>query len=166
MRVLRGAAWPARREPAAPPGSPTGAARPRKRLAQAGIVTTRRSAAHALGLRCGIELPCAAVLQAEPETVKLFPHLVNRLFDRGPEVVASVSHVSSTAARAGRRSASRTMTKRTSCATLDALGLGGVVVETANKADGFLLHPGRLCVLLTLHPQARIAYRGRQVWRP
>jgi hypothetical protein len=58
--------------------------------------------------------------------------------------------------------------------TFDAQGLGGVVVETANKlqelefevvfvwhplaglpeADGFHLDPGRLCVLLTRHRQA------------
>jgi superfamily I DNA and/or RNA helicase len=59
---------------------------------------------------------------------------------------------------------------------LDAYGLGGVVVETANKlqglefevvfvwhplaglpeADAFHLDPGRLCVLLTRHRQACI----------
>ncbi len=124
-----------------------------------------------------IELPRAAVLPADPETVKLLASLVLRLFDRGPEVrcerqpnrvrlrpeqvAVGVSHNDQ---------------KDFLRVALDALGLSEVVVETANKlqglefevvfvwhplaglpeADGFHLDPGQLCVLLTRHRQACI----------
>jgi hypothetical protein len=126
---------------------------------------------------CGwahVQLPRSAVLQADPETVKLIADLVRRLFERGakvrcerkprledlrPEQVAvGVSHNDQ---------------KDFVRMALAERGLSGVVVETANKLqglefevavvwhplaglpepDGFHLDPGRLCVLLTRHRQ-------------
>lgn len=129
-----------------------------------------------------VELPREAVLQADPEAVDLIAGLVHRLFQRTPQarcerqprlaalrpdqVAVGVSHNDQ---------------KDFLRIALDARGLGGVVVETANKlqglefevvfvwhplaglpeADGFHLDPGRLCVLLTRHRQACIvAGRG------
>jgi hypothetical protein len=148
------------------------------RAAPAGHGLLRLDAALDLAAREGwahVELPRAAVLQADPEAVDLLATLVRRLFDRGPEarcerrpglaclrpeqVAVGVSHNDQ---------------KGLLRAALDARGLGGVVVETANKlqglefevvfawhplaglpeADGFHLDPGRLCVLLTRHRQA------------
>jgi hypothetical protein len=122
-----------------------------------------------------VELPRAAVLQADPESVELLVALVTRLFARGPEarcerrprlqpvepgqVAVGVSHNDQ---------------KDLLRVALDARGLEDVVVETANKlqglefeavfvwhplaglpeADAFHLEPGRLCVLLTRHRQA------------
>jgi hypothetical protein len=146
--------------------------------------TSRRSpqldAALDLAARDGwahIELPHAAVLPADPETVQLLAGLVRRLLDLGPkvrcerqpdraplrpeQVAVGVSHNDQ---------------KDYLRVALDALGLSEVVVETANKlqglefevvlvwhplaglteADGFHLDPGRLCVLLTRHRQACI----------
>jgi hypothetical protein len=122
-----------------------------------------------------LELPQAAVLQADPEAVEVIAGLVRRLFDRKPrarcerhpepaelrpeQVAVGVSHNDQ---------------KDLLRVALAARGLGGVVVQTANKlqglefevvvawhplsglceADGFHLDPGRLCVLLTRHRQA------------
>jgi hypothetical protein len=124
-----------------------------------------------------VELPRAAVLQSDPAAVALFAGLVSRLFDRGPDVRCE---------RQPRRAplrpeqvavgVSHNDQKDFLRVALDAIGLGSVVVETANKlqglefevvfvwhplsglheADGFHLDPGRLCVLLTRHRQACI----------
>ncbi len=124
-----------------------------------------------------VELPREAVLQADPKAVDLLARLVRRLFDRGPEVRCEREP------RLGRLrpeqvavGVSHNDQKDFVRVALDALGLEGVVVETANKlqglefevvfvwhplsglpeADGFHLDPGRLCVLLTRHRQACI----------
>ena len=122
-----------------------------------------------------VELPRAPVLQADPEAVELIARLVERLFERDP------------AARCERRPTPATLVpaqvavgvshndqKDNVRAALDARGLCGVVVETANKlqglefeatfvwhplsglpeADEFHLDPGRMCVLLTRHRHA------------
>ncbi len=122
-----------------------------------------------------VELPRAAVLPADPEAAGVIADLTARLFERGvtarcerhpapqplapSQVAVGVSH---TAQRDRVRAA------------LADRGLGGVVVETANKlqglefavtlvwhplsglaeADPFHLDPGRLCVLLTRHRHA------------
>ena len=122
-----------------------------------------------------VELPRAAVLQADPEAVALIADLVEQLFERNPrvrcerhtllapllpqQVAIGVSHNDQ---------------KDHLRAVLDARGLCEVVVETANKlqglefevtfvwhplsglpeADEFHLDPGRMCVLLTRHRQA------------
>jgi hypothetical protein len=119
-----------------------------------------------------VELPRAPVLQADPETIELIVQIVRRLLARNPRlrcerqrafgdlqphrVAIGVSHNDQ---------------KDLLRVALAALGLGGVVVETANKLqglefdvviawhplaglpepDGFHLDPGRLCVLLTRH---------------
>ena len=93
-------------------------------------------------------MPRAAVLQADHESVRLIADLVRRLFDRAPrarcerhptptplappQVAVGVSHND-------QKDAVR--------AALDARGMGGVVVETANKLQGlefevvFAWHP-------------------------
>lgn len=124
-----------------------------------------------------IELPRAAVLPADPETVKFLAGLVRRLFDRGPEVrcerQSKLVRLRPEKVAVG---VSHNDQKDFLRVALDALGLSEVVVETANKlqglefevvfvwhplaglpeADGFHLDPGRLCVLLTRHRQACI----------
>jgi hypothetical protein len=122
-----------------------------------------------------VELPRAPVLQADPETIDLLATLVQRLFERGPE--ARCERRPKLAALHPRQVAvgvAHNDQKDLLRLALDARGLGGVVVETANKlqglefevvfvwhplaglleADGFHLEPGRLCVLLTRHRQA------------
>jgi hypothetical protein len=124
-----------------------------------------------------VELPHAAVLQADPEAVDLLAALMRRLFERRAEVRCE---------RQPRLTALRPEQVAVGVAhndqkdflrvALAAQGMGGVVVETANKmqglefevvfvwhplaglpeADGFHLEPGRLCVLLTRHRQACI----------
>jgi hypothetical protein len=122
-----------------------------------------------------VELPRAAVLLADPETVSLLADLVARLFERRPSVCCERQP-----APAELRPAqvavgvSHNDQKDLVRLALAARGLGGVVVETANKLqglefevvfawhplaglaepDGFHLDPGRLCVLLTRHRQA------------
>lgn len=124
-----------------------------------------------------VELPPAAVLQADPETVDVLTALVCRLFQRVPEVRCERQP------RLGRLrpqqvaiGVSHNDQKNYLRMALDNVGLSDVVVETANKlqglefevvivwhplaglpeADGFHLDPGRLCVLLTRHRQACI----------
>jgi hypothetical protein len=122
-----------------------------------------------------VDLPPAAVLQADPEAVALIADLVSRLFrraprarcERQPELTAlTPDQVAVGVAHNDQKDALRV--------ALAARGLGGVTVETANKlqglefevmfvwhplsglpeADEFHLDPGRLCVLLTRHRQA------------
>jgi len=124
-----------------------------------------------------IELPRTAVLQADPAAVSLLASIVRRLFDRGPEVCCErqprLAQLRPEQVAVG---VSHNDQKDFLRVALAALGLGGVVVETANKlqglefelvfvwhplsglsaADGFHLDPGRLCVLLTRHRQACI----------
>jgi len=124
-----------------------------------------------------LELPRAAVLQADPEAVDLLAGLVRRLFDRAPDVCCErqprLARLRPEQVAVG---VSHNDQKDFLRVALDALGLDGVVVETANKlqglefevvfvwhplaglpeADGFHLDPGRLCVLLTRHRQACI----------
>jgi hypothetical protein len=122
-----------------------------------------------------VELPRAAVLQADPEAVDLLAALVHRLFNRGPEVRCErqprQARLRPEQVAIG---VSHNDQKDFLRVALDDLRLGGVVVETANKlqglefevvfvwhplaglpeADVFHLDPGRLCVLLTRHRQA------------
>jgi hypothetical protein len=122
-----------------------------------------------------VELPRAAVLQADPEAVALIANLVGRLFERNPK--ARCERTPNPTALAPAQVAvgvSHNDQKDHVRAALAARGLGGVVVETANKlqglefeltfvwhplsglpeADEFHLDPGRMCVLLTRHRQA------------
>jgi hypothetical protein len=129
-----------------------------------------------------LELPPAAVLQADPEAVGLIADLVRRLFDRGPrarcERRASPSDLTPSQVAVG---VSHNDQKDHLRAALADRGLGGVVVETANKlqglefevtvvwhplsglpeADEFHLDPGRMCVLLTRHRQACVVVGRR-----
>jgi hypothetical protein len=141
-----------------------------RRLDQALDLAAREGWAH-------VELPRAPMLTADPETVEVLAILVRRLFERGPQVRCE---------RQPRRAPLRPEQVAVGVAhndqkdflrvALDAAGLRGVVVQTANKlqglefevvfvwhplaglpeADGFHLDPGRLCVLLTRHRQACI----------
>jgi hypothetical protein len=129
-----------------------------------------------------VELPQAAVLQADPEATDLLAAIVYRLFQRQPAVCCE---------RQMRRAALRPDQVAVGVShndqkdflriALDARGLSGVAVETANKlqgleyevvfvwhplaglpeADPFHLDPGRLCVLLTRHRQACIVVGRR-----
>jgi hypothetical protein len=122
-----------------------------------------------------VELPRAAVLQADPEAVALIADLAARLFHRNPRV--RCERVPALAALTPERVAvgvSHNDQKDQLRAALDDRGLCGVVVETANKlqglefeavivwhplaglpeADEFHLDPGRMCVLLTRHRHA------------
>jgi hypothetical protein len=129
-----------------------------------------------------VELPRAAVLPAGPEAVELLTSLVRRLFEREPQVRCE-RQLSPARLRPGQVAVgvSHNDQKGFLRAALDARGLTGVVVETANKlqglefdvvfvwhplaglleADGFHLDPGRLGVLLTRHRQASVVV-GRQ----
>jgi hypothetical protein len=123
------------------------------------------------------ELPQAAVLPADQETVNLLADLVQRLFDRGPHV--RCERQPGRAPLKPRQVAvgvSHNDQKDFLRVALGNRGLGEVVVETANKLqglefevvfvwhplagllepDGFHLDPGRLCVLLNRHRQACI----------
>jgi hypothetical protein len=139
-----------------------------RKLDEALDVAAREGWAH-------VELPRAAVLQADPEAIDLLAALARRLFDRCPEVRCErqprLSRLRPEQVAVG---VSHNDQKDFLRLALDAAGLGGVVVETANKlqglefevvfvwhplaglpeADGFHLDPGRLCVLLTRHRQA------------
>ncbi len=122
-----------------------------------------------------VELPQAAVLQADPEAVGLIAKLVARLFDRLPRVRCerepALAELTPGRVAVG---VSHNDQKDQLRIALDDSGLCDVVVETANKlqglefevvvmwhplsglpeADEFHLDPGRLCVLLTRHRQA------------
>jgi hypothetical protein len=122
-----------------------------------------------------VELPRAAVLQADPEAVGLLADFVERLFERGPkarcELRPSLTALAPAQVAVG---VSHNDQKDHLRAELDQRGLSDVVVETANKlqglefevtfvwhplsglpeADEFHLDPGRMCVLLTRHRQA------------
>jgi hypothetical protein len=124
-----------------------------------------------------VALPRAAVLQTDPEAVALLAGLVRRLFERGPEVRCErqpqLAQLQPEQVAVG---VSHNDQKDLLRVALNALGLGRVVVETANKlqglefevvfvwhplaglpeTDGFHLVPGRLCVLHTRHRQACI----------
>src|SRR5262249_30775122 len=122
-----------RRAPTADPGL--------RRLDQALDLAAREGWAH-------VELPRAAVLQADPEAVQLIIALVRRLFDRGPEV-----RCERRPRPAGLRpeqvavGVSHNDQKDFLRVALDARGLAGVVIETANKLQGlefevvFVWHP-------------------------
>jgi len=135
---------------------------------QALALATREGWAH-------IELPRAPALQADPEAVELIVSVVRRVFARGPQVGCE-RHGRPADLRPERMAVGvcHNDQKDFLRAALDAQGLRGVVVETANKLqglefemtvvwhpltglpepDGFHLDPGRLCVLLTRHRQA------------
>ncbi len=124
-----------------------------------------------------LEQPCAPVLQADPETVERVAAVVERLFERGPRVrcerAPALAELQPQRVAVG---VAHNDQKDLVRVALDARGLGGVVVETANKLQGlefevvvvwhplaglpepdeFHLDPGRLCVLLTRHRQACI----------
>jgi hypothetical protein len=152
-------------------------------LRRASATDPRRSSIdHALGLAARegwayLELPCAPVLQADPQTVEVVAAVVARLFERGPRVRCErcpvpaelrPEQVAVGVAHNDQKDFVRLALARR--------GLGGVVVETANKLQGlefevvvvwhplaglpepdeFHLDPGRLCVLLTRHRQACI----------
>jgi AAA domain len=122
-----------------------------------------------------VELPRAPVLQADPKTVEVLATLVRRLFDRCPEVRCERQpHPGALRPEQVAVGVAHNDQKDFVRLALGARGLGGVMVETANKlqglefevvfvwhplaglpeADGFHLDPGRLCVLLTRHRQA------------
>src|SRR5262249_50183933 len=119
-----------------------------------------------------LEQPCAPVLQADPATIDLVLGVVARLLERNPRVRCERCP-RPTELRPERTAVgvSHNDQKDLLRAALDAAGLCGVVVETANKLQGlefevtvvwhplaglpepdeFHLDPGRLCVLLTRH---------------
>jgi hypothetical protein len=122
-------------------------------------------------------LPHAPVLPADPEAIDLIVAVLARLFARGPRVTCeSVATPTNLAPGRVAVGVSHNDQKDLLRAALNARGLSGVVVETANKLqglefevvvvwhplaglpepDGFHLDPGRLCVLLTRHRQACI----------
>jgi hypothetical protein len=124
-----------------------------------------------------IQLPAAPVLPADPETISQIVHVLRRLLERNPRVRCERHHelVELKPHRLA-VGVSHNDQKDLLRVALDAEGLGGVVVETANKLqglefelviawhplaglpepDGFHLDPGRLCVLLTRHRHACI----------
>jgi hypothetical protein len=144
--------------------------RPDRRLDPALDLAARDGWAH-------VELPRAAVLQADPEAVALIADLVGRLFERTPRVRCE-REPGLGALTPGRVAVgvSHNDQKDQLRAALDGRGLCDVVIETANKLQGlefevvfvwhplsglpevdeFHLDPGRLCVLLTRHRQACI----------
>jgi hypothetical protein len=122
-----------------------------------------------------VELPRAFVLQADPGTVEFITALVARLFQRGPQVRCERSpRLADLRPERVAVGVAHNDQKDFLRIALAARGLGGVVVETANKLqgleyevtvvwhplaglpdpDGFHLDPGRLCVLLTRHRHA------------
>lgn len=122
-----------------------------------------------------VELPRAAVLPADPEAAGVIADLVARLFERGPTARCERHTVSRPLSQAEVAvGVSHTAQRDRLRVLLADRGLGGVVVETANRlqglefavtvvwhplsglaeADPFHLDPGRLCVLLTRHRHA------------
>jgi hypothetical protein len=153
------------------------------RLTPATATASRPAALdHALDLAVStgwahLELHRAPVLQADPEAIEVITDLVKRFFRRGPRARCERSlRAEALATRRMAVGVAHNDQKDLLRASLDAAGLGEVVVETANKlqgleyelvvvwhplaglpeADGFHLDPGRLCVLLTRHRQACI----------
>lgn len=129
-----------------------------------------------------LELPDAAVLTCDPDTIALIVECVSRLCHRAPTL--RCEREARWHALARPRIAvgvSHNDQKDWLRAELDRAGLGDVVVNTANKlqglefdvtvcwhplaglpeADGFHLEPGRAAVLLTRHRHACIVV-GRQ----
>src|SRR5262245_50383630 len=148
---------------------PAPATDPRARALDAALtLAVREGWAH-------VELPRAAVLPADPEAIGLLVDLVRRLFERSPEVCCE-RQTAPTTLRPEQVAVgvSHNDQKDLLRVAFEALGLGEVVIETANKlqglefevvfvwhplaglpeADAFHLDPGRLCVLLTRHRQA------------
>jgi len=124
-----------------------------------------------------VELPDAAVLTADPETIELIVGLVRRLAERGPTVACErTPTLTPLAPERIAVGVSHNDQKDLLRVALDAAGFPAVVVSTANKLqglefdlviawhplaglsepDGFHLDPGRLCVLLTRHRHACI----------
>lgn len=123
-----------------------------------------------------LELPEAAVLIADQETVSLIVALVERLFERGPQCRCEVSPaLSPLSQRRVAVSVSHNDQKDLLRLALKKAGYD-IVVNTANKLqglefdvviawhplaglpdpDGFHLDPGRMCVMLTRHRHACI----------
>ena len=148
------------------------------RLRKGPGASQRVDAALDLAVREGwahIELPRAVVLQTDPESVATIAELVDRLFDRKPQVrcerTPNLSLLKASQVAVG---VSHNDQKDQLRVALDERGLCDVVVDTANKlqglefevvfvwhplsglpeADEFHVDPGRLCVLLTRHRQA------------
>jgi hypothetical protein len=124
-----------------------------------------------------LELPDAAVLTADPDTVTLIVDLLLRIGDRDPLVQCErVTRGEPLALNRVAVGVSHNDQSDLLRIALDAAGLHDVVVSTANKLqglefdlmiawhplaglpepDGFHLDPGRLCVLLTRHRHACI----------
>ncbi len=124
-----------------------------------------------------LELPAAAVVSADEETLDLIVNLTRRLLQRAPEVRCERKKTPAPLREADVAVAvSHNDQKNALRARLADEGLGEVVVNTANKlqgltfevviawhplaglldADAFHLDPGRLCVMLTRHRHACI----------
>ena len=122
-----------------------------------------------------VEPPRAPILQADPEAIELIVGLLARLFERRPQVRCELRpDYSGLRLERVAVGVSHNDQKDLLRLALSARGLGGVVVETANKLQGlefdvvvawhplaghpdpgsFQLDPGRLCVLLTRHRHA------------
>jgi hypothetical protein len=128
-----------------------------------------------------IDLPRAPTLPADPETVELIAALVARLLDGDTHLRCERLSSRSLQMEQVAVGVSHNDQKALLRCALDAKGLRGVMVETANtlqglefevvvawhplaglpEPDGFHLEPGRLCVLLTRHRQACIVV-GRE----
>jgi hypothetical protein len=124
-----------------------------------------------------VELPEAAVVAADPQTVELIIRLVRRLFERCPTVTCE-NRARASKLRPGEVAiaVSHNDQKDILRSELCDAGFGDVHVDTANKlqgltfevviawhplagltdVDAFHLDPGRLCVMLTRHRQACI----------
>jgi AAA domain len=129
-----------------------------------------------------LELPATEVLVCDPETVKVICDLVSRLVARSP-VVRCERHPKPVPLEPNRIAVgvSHNDQKDLLRARLDAVGLGVVKVDTANKlqgleydvvvcwhplagltdADEFHVDSGRLCVLTTRHRHACIVVGRR-----
>ena len=124
-----------------------------------------------------VTLPGAPVLTADPATAVVIRDLLVRLFARSASARCENSPTSTPITPAQVAvGVSHNDQKDLLRAVLDAAGLGGVTVDTANRlqgltfevvvawhplagstaTDAFHLDPGRLCVLLTRHRQACI----------
>jgi len=129
-----------------------------------------------------LELPDAAVLTCDPDSIRLIVECVARLRDRAPQLRCERNpHWHALQPQRIAVGVSHNDQKDLLRVELDQVGLGDVVVNTANKlqglefdvvvcwhplaglpeADGFHLEPGRAAVLLTRHRHACIVV-GRQ----